>query len=77
MISTTKVTLVANQIITLDGIGEININEIAALILNTRGEILGLVQDEVVLEKMEREIQGMKEREEGNGVVDRGIGEGV
>lgn len=77
MISTTKVTLVANQIITLDGIGEININEIAALILNNRGEILGLVQDEVVLEKMEREIQGMKEREEGNGVVDRGIGEGV
>lgn len=77
MISTAKVTLIANQIITLDGIGEININEIAALILNNRGEILGVVQDEGVLEKMEREIQGMKEREEGNGVVDRGIGEGV
>jgi len=77
MISTAKVTLIANQIITLDGIGEININEIAALILNNRGEILGVVQDEGVLENMERELQGMKEREEGNGVVDRGIGEGV
>jgi len=67
MISTAKVTLIANQIITLDGIGEININEIAALILNNRGEILGVVQDEGVLENMERELQGRKERGEGGG----------
>ncbi len=67
MISTAKVTLIANQIITLDGIGEININEIAALILNNRGEILGVVQDEGVLENMERELQGRKERREGGG----------
>ena len=66
MISTAKVTLIANQIITLDGIGEININEIAALILNNRGEILGVVPNEGIaaLETMERELQEIKERKE-------------